>query len=310
MFVLQGRKWHITNLAFAPDGRTLVAADYRPWADRPWAGCESIWLWDVPTRRPRILLEREAVGNLCLAVTADGAALAAGGRGVLQLWGPGTGKERWNLSLPGTVVVRGLVPTVDGRGLVAALDDRRWLRASKLELRMLDLGTGQGDVALRRRFEPAVQAVALYPAGPRVAVAVGPRAPSGVTVHGLTGDATRVPLPRHTCCQHLAFAPDGRTLAVVGERLLRLRDLDARRTLATRTEKPAITDAAFSPDGRTLAVAKSDGTVKLFDAATGKERAAFGWRPGRMSALAFAPDGMTAAAAGEAGDIVVWDLGV
>ena len=70
-----------------------------------------------------------------------------------------------------------------------------------------------------------------------------------------------------------------------------------------------ITAAAFSPDGRTLATASNDGTVKFFDAATGKERAAFDWRLGRMSALAFAPDGMTAAAAGERG-IVVWDLDV
>ena len=303
MFVLESQKWHIRHLAFAPDGRTLVAAGYRP---RAWRW--SIWLWDVPARRPRIVLERDG-GVSCLAITADGAALAAGGRGGIHLWDVGTGKERGNLPPLGQVLVRGLVPTGDGRGLAAALEHRRHLRGSELELRVLYLDTGRGATVLHRQLETFAQAVALCPAGPRVAVAVGPRARYEVTVHGQTGDPTCTTLPRHTTCRRLAFAPDGRALAVVGERLLRLWDLNTGRTLTPGTEKRAIPAAAFSPDGRTLAAANNDGTVKLFDAATGKERAAFDWRLGRMSALAFAADGMTAAAAGDRG-IVVWDLDV
>jgi WD40 repeat protein len=304
MFVLQSEKWHPRLLAFAPDGRTLAAAGLPPEAG-PW----SIWLWDVPTRRPRSILEWDG-GVSCLAVTADGAALAAAGYGSIRLWDLDTGKERWTVPPTRHVRVRGLVPAVDGRSLLAALDDASWLlRGSGIDFRMLDLGTGQADQVMRLPFRSYAQAVAICPAGPRVAVAVGPQARYEVSVYGPNGAPTCIPLPRHTTCRRLTFTPDGRALAIVGKRLLRLWDLNTGQTLTTATENRAITATAFSPDGRTLAAANNDGTVKLFDTATGKERAAFDWRLGRLSGLAFAADGMTAAAAGQRG-IVVWDLDV
>src|SRR5690242_21242547 len=131
MFVLQSEKWHPRLLAFAPDGRTLAAAGLPSEAGR-W----SIWLWDVPTRRPRVMLEWDG-GVSCLTVTADGAGLAAAGYGSIRLWDLGTGKERWNLPPTRQIRVRGLAPSADGRSVLAALDDRRRLLGSELEVRML-----------------------------------------------------------------------------------------------------------------------------------------------------------------------------
>ncbi len=50
-------------------------------------------------------------------------------------------------------------------------------------------------------------------------------------------------------------------------------------------------NVAFAPDGRTLAVASADGAVRLWEVATWKVRAEFRGHRGRVTALAFGPDG-------------------
>jgi WD40 repeat protein len=64
---------------------------------------------------------------------------------------------------------------------------------------------------------------------------------------------------------------------------------------------------AISRDGKTLATGSWDGTVRLWEVATGKEvrRLAF---PGAAGSLAFSPDGKTLAAGNLAGPVRLWDL--
>jgi WD40 repeat protein len=69
-----------------------------------------------------------------------------------------------------------------------------------------------------------------------------------------------------------------------------------------------VSAVAYSPDGSTIATGSWDMTVKLWDAATGKERTTFRWPIGRVYCLAYAPDGLRLAAGGDEGKTVVWDL--
>ena len=51
-----------------------------------------------------------------------------------------------------------------------------------------------------------------------------------------------------------------------------------------------IRTVAFLPDGKTLASADGDGTVCLWDIATGKERTHYRIRPGPGASMTFSPD--------------------
>jgi WD40 repeat protein len=89
----------------------------------------------------------------------------------------------------------------------------------------------------------------------------------------------------------------------------------AAQELKTRTTLK-VTDAwvdslQFSADGRALAAASRDGTVRVWDVATGKVRAGFQWRTGTLTDLAIAPDGKTVAVAGgdeKQGEAKLWDV--
>jgi WD40 repeat protein len=70
----------------------------------------------------------------------------------------------------------------------------------------------------------------------------------------------------------------------------------------------SVVGLAFAPGGGALATAGADGAVRLWDAATGRERAVLRG-PGLLAlAVAFAPDGRSLAAGGVAQEVWMWDV--
>jgi len=116
-----------------------------------------------------------------------------------------------------------------------------------------------------------------------------------------------------------AYAPDGRTLATAGARVVKsitvppdntilLWDAGAlalRAALAGHTGP--VNALVFSPDSRALASVGDDTAVILWNAAAGTQTARLEGHDAPVRAAAFSPDGALLATADSAGVVIVWD---
>jgi WD40 repeat protein len=71
---------------------------------------------------------------------------------------------------------------------------------------------------------------------------------------------------------------------------------------------PSRNSVTFAPSGRLLATADYDGTVKLWNVATGRQLSRLDGHTERLAGVAFSPDGRTLAAIGNDNDVRLWDV--
>ncbi|MFI5679372.1 nSTAND1 domain-containing NTPase [Streptomyces cellulosae] len=305
---------HAMRVALSADRRTLVTAGN---AD------PTIRVHRLPADPPQTTLPGPA-GTFVddIAFSPDGRAVATvrggpPGRGSVQLWDAATGDREATLALDTGPALQEEPPHVPvyrlgavgfsprGRALAARVIKNRTTMKRVIEAR--EVATGR----LRQsRAISDIDTAVFSPDGTRLAL-VGHD--GSVRIWHLSTGALRTAYPGHgESVRAMAFAPDGRTLAVAhvreGDEQVRLLDAVTGRT--QRTIKPGagmLLALAFSPNGHTLATASSaKGAMKTWDARTGRLQDSFSLS-GEVEALAFSSDGRTLAASNERG-VHLWDL--
>ncbi len=283
----------VLALAYSPDGKTLAAAGEG----------SAVVLRDVATGQVVARLSGHADAVAALTFSPEGTTLASAGYdGTVRLWDVAEGRERAVLK-GHTNWVFALAFSPDGATLASAGHDktvRLWKVADGSAWATLSGPTG------------SVRALAFSPGGETLASAGADRT---LTLWDLATLTVRGTLEGHRgTIRALAFAPrpnpNGRLASAGEDGEIRLWDVAEGRTklVAVLAGHPDMAVClAFSPGGATLVSGGLDATVKLWNPATGHERATLRGHHDGVSALAFAPGARRFASASFDGAVRIWE---
>ena len=310
------------GLAVSPDGKTLAVA----------GDGNAVTLLDLNTGEELHARVAPPAAITAVRYTSDGKALTSlGSDGGVRTWDAATGKETSVASVPQGTLTSAL--SANGQVIASAGLDGR--------VRLTEAATGKerGTIStslrgpLRMAFAPDAKTLA-----------VGGSASAAVRLYDIgTGkEARTLKPPEEKEDAHgpmiIPFRPapapvfslDGKLLAAPGRSVLHVWAVatgEEVRRFALPQDR-AVGGAVFAPDGRTVALDMQDGTVALWELATGKRVRVFesgplripatppGGPPGRAvplapvdpALLAFSPDGGVLVHSHER-EVAVWDVG-
>jgi WD40 repeat protein len=215
-----------------------------------------------------------------VAFSPDGRRVASGTAidGTLKVWELTTGKELFSVKAhPGMNGVRSVAFSPDGTRVASGGDDSR--PREKSTIKIWDAQTGHFNLKLEG--PSMVTAVAWSPDGLRLASVSTPSAAGTMQINGASG---------------------------------RVKELEAVQLWEVATGKALFSrigtsarSVAFSGDGRRFVTGGQDGTVRIWEAHTGKEQISLKAHLGDVKSVAFGPDGQIVASAGFDGTVRLWE---
>jgi WD40 repeat protein/serine/threonine protein kinase len=224
-----------------------------------------------------------------VAFNPDGQRVAsASADGTIKIWESATGKELLSMD---DGVVFSVAFSPDGQRLASGSgsDTKIWDSATGKVL--LDLGEGTATC------------VTFSPDGKRLASAHDTGNAGTLNIWDSATGKLLFSTDDNDGVLSVAFSPDGQRMASGSRYHVGIRDSANGKQVLSITTPGEVRSVAFSPDGRRLASA--DGSVKIWDAASGKEL--FNLQRGGSS-VAFSPDGQHLASGGFDRTVKIWDV--
>jgi WD40 repeat protein len=298
----------VRSLAFSSDGSTLATG----------GNDDRIWIWDVATWTVRRRLGGQLPPTMQVAFAPDNKTLASCHWGredpnedhSVLLWDCATGQKVGELNSR-SGVIESFSFSPDGKTLALGGWDatvRIWDVPGRKELRRLDDNSGPLHAVA---FSPDGRTLASLSWDASIRIWDPAEAQLLLKFDGSFGRNLGFPRNAYT----LAYSPGGDVLAVAlrgasggrcpivladGSTGLFIREL-------VGYHRSWIGDVIFSPDGTGLASAGGDGTVRLWDVASGLEKRPASGHAGSVECVAFSPDGMRLATGGADHVICIWD---
>jgi WD40 repeat protein len=298
---LNGQLHGAASVAFAPDGKTLtlVGTDLK------------LHVWDLASGKELRSLAppKDCRSALVSADARIGAFLNAANS--LGLWDLATGKEIRRLALPAPPQKGGKDPRSEVR-LIAIAPDGGLLAVAEgdvktrtMILRIWEVATGKERTPVSH---PGSLSALTFSADGRTLV-VGSQGQALLLFDRASSKQLRRVAALGANDSLIAFAPDGRTLAVFNGGKIDLVETATGQVVRQLPGEPVPLCIAFAPDGKHLAVGGPDGVVRLRDTATGKEVRPTPGHQGTIATVVCSPDGNLLATASADRTVRLWEAG-
>lgn len=295
----------LRDIAFSPDGTWFASADDRG----------IVRLWDAASGEEILVLRHGDERNkdeICLEISADARLLASACENNIRVWDIEQGGEPLLIKKAHDRKTTALAFSLDGKALYSAGlryelvgTARGGYRKSHSQIRVWDAHTGRRTGEVAGEFEgDRANRLVLTADGKSLVVSFY----DTIRVFDLISGKLRFSIPLHKRTRSyrrgvLDVSPDGQTVAVAMEgSSFQVWDLK------TRTQRHAVPEAhvamvravAFSPHGKTAITGSYDGTVRIWNSATGEQirKLVYSDRPMNLMSVAISPAGNVLAAAG------------
>ncbi len=253
--LLSGHAGAVTSLAFRADGKVLAVAGGSP------GKFGEIRLWSMATNKPLKTLTGHADVIYSVAFRPDGQRLAAGSYDrLVSVWNPQGGSPK--MLKDHTDAVYGVAYSPDGTRIASVAGDRTlkiWDAESGKRLFTLSESTGE------------LFCVAFRPDGKQIAAGGADKTLRTWSLTPTSGRLTKSAFAHQAAILRVLYTPDGNTLLTTGEdsavKSWNAPTLSEARVYPPQPDTPHA--IALSMNGQALAVGRHNGSLVLYNTATG-----------------------------------------